>query len=65
MHVDLTEDAKAFYVKADLPGIKKDDIKVGALAAATMEASCCVTAVAAAAVAQSAQHSWYSHHCLC
>ena len=32
MHVDLTEDAKAFHVKADLPGIKKDDIKVGALA---------------------------------
>ena len=32
MHVDLTEDAKAFHVKADLPGIKKDSIKVGALA---------------------------------
>eukprot|EP00891_Asterochloris_glomerata_P007444 jgi/Astpho2/7444/Aster-02023 len=29
MHVDLTEDTKAFHVKADLPGIKnKDDIKV-------------------------------------
>jgi HSP20 family protein len=27
--MDLTEDDKAFYVKADIPGVKKEDIKVG------------------------------------
>jgi HSP20 family protein len=26
--MDLSEDAKAFYVKADIPGVKKEDIKV-------------------------------------
>ena len=58
MHVDLTEDAKAFHVKADLPGVKKDDIKVGALDAAALgEGSCCIPADAAALLTQSAQHS--------
>ncbi|HEX8011534.1 MAG TPA: Hsp20/alpha crystallin family protein [Casimicrobiaceae bacterium] len=28
MRIDLTEDDKAFYVKADLPGLKKEDIQV-------------------------------------
>ena len=57
MHVDLTEDVKAFHVKADLPGVKKEDIKERALAAAVGEASCCIPADAAAMLTQSAQHS--------
>ena len=28
MKIDLTEDAKAYYLKAELPGVKKDDIHV-------------------------------------
>lgn len=28
MRIDLTEDDKAFYVKADLPGMKKEDIHI-------------------------------------
>jgi HSP20 family protein len=28
MKIDLTEDAKAFYLKAELPGLKKEDIHV-------------------------------------
>ena len=28
MRMDLTEDANAFYLKADIPGVKKEDIHV-------------------------------------
>jgi HSP20 family protein len=28
MKIDLTEDAKAYYLKAELPGLKKEDIHV-------------------------------------
>ena len=28
MKIDLSEDAKAYYLKAELPGVKKDDIHV-------------------------------------
>ena len=28
MKIDLTEDAKSYYLKAELPGLKKDDIHV-------------------------------------
>jgi HSP20 family protein len=29
MKIDLSEDAKAYYLKAELPGVKKEDIHVG------------------------------------
>jgi len=28
MKIDLSEDAKAYYLKAELPGVKKEDIRV-------------------------------------